>query len=163
MRYQQFPLYLLVMVLSSVVLIIALGGGIFAQQEHWLFQWQHQMFSSICHQDPDRSFFINNQPMAVCSRCLGIYSSFWLCWLLMPLISRIHTHKKPKMLVGIFLLVNIVDVIGNMVGVWQNTLYSRLILGILLGGGTVQLFSEDFFQQKIQTNGDQYARITSEH
>src|SRR5205823_10771490 len=32
-----------------------------------------KFFSIVCHQDPDRSFWIAGAPVAVCVRCLGIY------------------------------------------------------------------------------------------
>src|ERR1700761_8410929 len=46
----------------------------------WL-AWTHRIaatlvrgfFSSLCHQNPDRSFLIRGVPVAVCARCLGIY------------------------------------------------------------------------------------------
>lgn len=33
----------------------------------------YALFSLICHQDPDRSFYLNQAPFAVCIRCTGIY------------------------------------------------------------------------------------------
>lgn len=32
--------------------------------------------SRICHQHPDRCFYVFGQPLALCARCLGIYSGF---------------------------------------------------------------------------------------
>jgi uncharacterized membrane protein len=46
-------------------------------------------FSPICHQIPERSFFINGHPLAVCARCTGIYAGFFLGLLIYPF------HKIP--------------------------------------------------------------------
>ncbi len=40
------------------------------------------VYSNVCHQRPDRSFFIAGEKLAVCSRCTGIYLSFTLTLLL---------------------------------------------------------------------------------
>jgi len=34
------------------------------------------LFSSICHQYPERSWFLSGQPLAVCIRCTSIYVGF---------------------------------------------------------------------------------------
>ena len=37
----------------------------------------HEIFplaAFICHQRPERSFFLNGQQMAVCARCTGLYA-----------------------------------------------------------------------------------------
>jgi uncharacterized membrane protein len=42
----------------------------------------YQFFSIICHQDPARSLHVLGEPLAVCTRCTGIYfgfaASLWL-------------------------------------------------------------------------------------
>ena len=35
--------------------------------------WVFPLGSLICHQHPERSFFINGQQLAVCARCTGLY------------------------------------------------------------------------------------------
>lgn len=163
MQSRQLLLYVLVLILASFVVLSAMGGGLFQQDAHWLVQWQHQMFDTLCHQESNRSFWINDQPMAVCSRCFGIYSSFWIGWLLLPVIPYIDyiSLGKAKKLLGVLVLINLVDVVGNLLGFWQNTLYSRLLLGLLTGGAAVFLFSGDFYINKNKTNRDQYGTVTT--
>jgi uncharacterized membrane protein len=47
---------------------------------HW--SWVYAIFSTICHQDPARSWHIGGEPLAVCIRCTSIYFaaalSMWL-------------------------------------------------------------------------------------
>jgi uncharacterized membrane protein len=45
-------------------------------------RWLYQLFSSICHQDPTRSWHLSGEPFAACIRCTSIYlavtASLWL-------------------------------------------------------------------------------------
>jgi uncharacterized membrane protein len=36
----------------------------------------YEFFSRICHQNPARSWFLFDEPLAVCIRCTSIYSGF---------------------------------------------------------------------------------------
>jgi uncharacterized membrane protein len=163
-RSYQTPLYLFVLALALFLVITALGGGVFNQSGLWQFEWQHKIFRSLCHQNPLRSFWVNGQPMAVCSRCLGIYTGFLAGWLLLPPLAFIE-FKEPstvkKGLLGI-ILINLLDIVGNLLGFWQNTLVSRLVLGWLLGWTPVLLFSGEFFKNKHKSKKDHHARITSD-
>ncbi|MGD8426530.1 MAG: DUF2085 domain-containing protein [Balneolaceae bacterium] len=163
MKAQKIGLYLFVLGLFAFIILAAMGGGIFGQDTPWQFQWQHRLFADFCHQDPSRSFWIDGQPMAVCSRCLGIYTGFALCWILLPSLSLFKTENKTvkKLVLGIVLL-NLVDVIGNMLGFWQNTLVSRLSLGWLMGWTAGLLFTGDFFKITIKSIGNHHGRITAD-
>jgi len=145
------------------IIIAALGGGLFGQSSPWLTQWQHKLFADFCHQDPNRSFWIGGQPMAVCSRCLGIYTGFTLSWILLPFLSIIEPHDNylKKVILAVVLL-NCIDVIGNAFGFWQNTLVSRLVLGWLMGWTAGLFFTGDFFKITINSLGYHYGRITTD-
>lgn len=140
---------------SLFVWVTALGGGIFGQHGIWFNQWQHKLFAFLCHQDPGRSFWIGGTPMAVCSRCFGIYTGFLLGWFLFPLMESsmvvLNAYSK-KVLAGAFIL-NIIDVIGNVLDIWQNTLGSRFLLGFLLGGAVVFVLGYEFIRSTINING----------
>lgn len=162
MQTQQLHLYLLVLFLIIGVVIIGLGGGLFNQPTSWYLQWQHRLFSNLCHQIPERSFWIAGQPMAVCSRCLGIYSGFALGWLLLPigLITEFANSWPMKKIAVAALLLNFVDIVGNILGFWENTLVSRLAFGSIMGITVALIFSGDFFKVKIQSKGNHHGRIT---
>lgn len=163
MRFQQRHLYLLVLGLISVVVLTALGGGLFYQQAPWQLQWQHQMFSDLCHQIADRSYWINNQPMAVCSRCIGIYAGFAFGWLLLPLLSRRDkSTTRIKKVIALVVLINLIDIVGNTLGLWENTLLSRAVLGYLIGISTALIFTGEFFNKPIKSMENYYGRISAE-
>jgi uncharacterized membrane protein len=147
MQVRQPILYGSILLLASIVVVVAIGGGLFNQSTPWLLQWQHQTFYSLCHQIADRSFWINGQPMAVCSRCLGIYSGFALGWGLFPILSLIKIRRLPyiKKIVVFVLLFNLIDAVGNFFGLWHNTLISRTVLGGMLGSSAALIFVGDFF------------------
>ncbi|WP_445666748.1 DUF2085 domain-containing protein [Fodinibius sp. AD559] len=147
MQIRQPILYGSVLCLAFIVVLVAIGGGLFNQSAPWPVQWQHQTFHSLCHQIADRSFWINGQPMAVCSRCIGIYSGFALGWVLLPILSSINITRSAyiKRILVVILLFNFIDAAGDFSGLWQNTLFSRAVLGGMMGSSAALIFVGDFF------------------
>jgi len=161
MQTKQLGLYLLVFVLAGITVLVALGGGLFSQSAPWYMQWQHKAFLQLCHQMPERSFWMGGQPMAVCSRCLGIYTAFLGGWLLLPAWSSWSVTAKisTKKMALFALLINIFDIVGSMFGFWENTLVSRFIIGGLMGCSAALIFSGDFFNITINSMGNHHGRI----
>lgn len=143
---QQKLLYGLAVVLSSVLVLIALGGGLFGQSEPWFLQLQHKLFADLCHQEPARSFWLNGQPMAVCSRCFGIYSGFFVGLITILFLEKKLKQLNTKKILLVTLILNIVDVAGNLLGFWQNTLISRSIAGFLLGTTAALVLGQAFIK-----------------
>lgn len=89
--------------------------------------------------------------MAVCSRCFGIYSGFFAVSLsgLLLLFSTMRPHRKRslKLLAG-FIALNGIDVLGNALGWWTNTLVSRFFMGLSIGGGLILFILSLLPQQK---------------
>src|SRR5271165_1666100 len=85
-------------------------------------------FSSLCHQDPTRSFVVDGSPVAVCVRCLGIYWGAGVGALLRLRMAR-------PLLVGALVL-NVVDVTTGVLGWHGNMPITRFFLGMLVGVGT---------------------------
>src|SRR5262245_39522704 len=62
-----------------IVLALPLAGAVFAPLA-LVFGWDSTgralvfAFRRVCHQIPERSFFIAGLPMAVCARCAGAYA-----------------------------------------------------------------------------------------
>ena len=164
MKIRQQHLYLLVLGLISVIVLTALGGGLFSQQGAWQLQWQHQVFSDLCHQSAERSFWMNGQPMAVCSRCFGIYTGFFIGWLLLPILMKLNyaiAAGSIKKIIVLVILINLFDITGNMFGFWENTLLSRMVLGSLIGSSAAILFTGDFFNRTIKSMGNHYGRFST--
>src|SRR6267142_3018813 len=98
----------------------------------------YRAFSTLCHQLPERSFFIAGHQFAVCARCTGLYAEFTLAILLYPLLRPIRTVVAPArkwLFVAAFPLA--VDFSLGFLGIWENTHTSRLLSGLLLGGAAV--------------------------
>ena len=95
-------------------------------------------FGMLCHQLPERSYFIEGHKLAVCSRCTGIYGGFTLTLLLFPLIGSLkNTLTPPRSWLLLAAVPLLIDVAVNFFGFWHNTHTSRLLTGLLLGSTAV--------------------------
>ena len=99
----------------------------------------YQSFANLCHQDPDRSFFIAGHKFAVCARCTGLYFGFALAVLVYPLVKSLRSVETPRR-TWLFMAAApmAVDFSLGFLGIWENTHLSRLSTGALLG--TVSVF-----------------------
>jgi uncharacterized membrane protein len=90
--------------------------------------------SGICHQIPDRSFHLYGLPLAVCSRCTGIYIGFAVGLMLYPFVRSLRDQTMPSrnwlIAAGFPMLI---DFGGGFLGLFQNTFVSRAATGGLLG------------------------------
>ena len=130
------PLYLIVLTISVLVVIVATGPGLYAEISlgEWYMSWQKQVFDMLCHQQTNRSIHLSGVPMAVCSRCFGIYASFALTLLFIPLIPQSDFRNKwiiPLVLMAV--TINVVDSVAYAFHIWENTLTSRFLTGCSIG------------------------------
>ncbi|MGI8918449.1 MAG: DUF2085 domain-containing protein [Pyrinomonadaceae bacterium] len=98
----------------------------------------YQAFSYVCHQQPERSFFIAGQPLAVCARCTGVYAGFALTTLLYPLFTSLRRTNPPErkwLFIAVAPLA--IDFGLGFLGIWENTHWSRFITGALFGSVVV--------------------------
>jgi len=98
----------------------------------------YQLFHFLCHQLPERSFFIAGHPLAVCARCAGIYLGFLLLLLVYPLVRSLRDtslpHRRWLLLAAAPL---VIDFGVTFLGIWENTHTSRFVTGFLFGAVTV--------------------------
>lgn len=95
-------------------------------------------FSKVCHQLSERSFFLAGHPLAVCSRCTGLYAGFTAAFLLYPLaISLRRTYAPERKWLFWAAAPMAVDVGVQLLGIWENTHSSRFFTGALLGAVSV--------------------------
>jgi uncharacterized membrane protein len=94
------------------------------------------VFSNVCHQLPERSFFIEGHKLAVCSRCTGLYTGFALSVLLYPLLTpALNRVDTPRRLWLVLSLIPVtIDWSLGFFDLWANTHTSRLLTGALFGG-----------------------------
>lgn len=98
----------------------------------------YRAFAALCHQLPERSYFINEHKLAVCSRCTGLYAGFAFTMLLYPLFRPLRSIDWPPR--GWLILAALpmaIDFSLTFFGIWENTHTSRLLTGLLLGGVSV--------------------------
>jgi len=122
-----------VLVALVVVAPLAAAGG-----HGELAQVIYRAFAVLCHQRPDRSYFIDGHKLAVCSRCTGLYAGFVITLLLYPLIRSLRTTTTPPSRWLLLAAVPLgIDFSLTFVGIWENTHTSRLLTGALLGSVAV--------------------------
>ena len=100
-------------------------------------EWEfgHSLFSHLCHQKSERCFGFGRSHLAVCSRCIGIYSgmtgSCAIAWLQ---AKKVFTLKPwVGMILGISAIANLLDFGFEWFGFYQNTIWTRALLGLLTG------------------------------
>jgi uncharacterized membrane protein len=141
--------YFLLFALFGLV-FLSLGGGIWGAEQS-INHWTGVLFQSVCHQDPTRSLSVFGTPMAVNSRCFGIFTGILIGWIAIPLLTAINFKNKLGLVVLLFaVMLQILDYSGNMLGYWENTNISRVLLGSFLGVA-VSLSLSDFFHNDNQT------------
>jgi uncharacterized membrane protein len=123
--------------LSIIGLII--GAPLARAHGHLTFaSTVYEAFSLFCHQISGRSFHVDGDQFAVCSRCTGLYSGFAVAALAYPLTRSLKCADMPP---GLWLLVAAVplaiDVMLGHFAIWPNTHLSRFSTGVLLGAMAV--------------------------
>lgn len=94
----------------------------------------YHSFGLLCHQLPERSFFIAGEKFAVCSRCTGVYFGFVLTLAVYPLLKSLRRTDLPsrKWLIAAAIPL-LIDFSLTFFGIWENTPQSRFLTGMLLG------------------------------
>ena len=127
-----------VAIVSSLVALIIVAPLAAASGHNEVAGAIYYAFSGLCHQRPDRSFFIDGHKFGVCARCTGIYFGFAFTLLVYPLVRSLRTVTTPArkwlMLAALPLAI---DFSLTFFGVWENTHTSRLLTGLLLGSVAV--------------------------
>ena len=129
--------------LSAIIIwcLLILLAPLFAKFEHHISSGLlYLFFSKICHQIPERSFFVFGKQLAVCSRCTGLYLGFIFGAIIYPFIFRFHQIKKLSSKYLFLACVPIgIDIFIRTFHIAENTFASRLITGLILGA-TALLF-----------------------
>ena len=94
----------------------------------------YAIYSPLCHQNTSRCFLLFGFPLAVCTRCLGVYGGFLLGTCCYPLFRDLRTQSLPRKEVLIALSLPIViDTMGNLFRFWMTDEWIRLLTGLLWG------------------------------
>ena len=92
-------------------------------------------FALVCHQRPERSFWIFGGNVAVCSRCLGIYLGAAL-----GLLFRTSRTVALRLLI-VATAINLLDVASELATFHGNWPEVRLAFGFVLGASGALLIS----------------------
>lgn len=119
-----FLLYALFFLLGSIFAPIIASSG-----EGHLADKLYFIFAHTCHQQPDRTFWLANYPVALCSRCLGLYLGFVIYMLI-----NIFTGKilKLKHVVYIF-IIGLTEGLLEIFTSFQGSNIIRFFSGIAIG------------------------------
>ena len=97
----------------------------------------YEMFRRACHQIPERAFYLDGHPFAVCARCTGIYFGFAAGVLLYPLARSLRRGDAPaRAWLFVTLFPALLDFGLGIFRLWENTHLSRSLTGALLGAVT---------------------------
>lgn len=116
---------------------------------HNFIEYIYNIFSYICHQNPQRSFYINNTPFFLCSRCSGIYLAMISTLIISSFFNIRFSFLKLFILLIIVLMLNLSTFIE-----FFDTNLIRFLLGSLIGifSGLIMIKSIII----LKTKGDRY-------
>ena len=132
-------LWLVLLIIALLFLVAIFGAPLAMASGHpAVGLTTYQALSALCHQLPERSFFIAGNKLAVCSRCTGIYVGFAAAALLYPLVGSLRRTDTPDRKWLILAAIPLaIDFALGYFEIWENTHWSRFITGALLGGVAV--------------------------
>lgn len=87
---------------------------------------------SLCHQKPERSFFINENQMPFCARCTAIWLGIAIGLGLMT-FYKIDLNEKFIFLILFGLIPIGFDGIGQLLGFWESNNFIRVATGLPIG------------------------------
>ena len=129
--------------LSAVVIwcSLILFAPLLAKFEHQFSSGLiYLFFSKICHQIPERSFFICGKQLAVCYRWTGLYLGFLIGAILYPFIAKLNRITIPSRKYLLVACIPIgIDIFVRIFNIAENTFASRFVTGLILGA-TILIF-----------------------
>jgi uncharacterized membrane protein len=137
--HRPLAMWLIVAAASLVVMLLIIGAPLALKAGHPFWGLTiYRAFSYVCHQIPERSFFIAEHQFAVCARCTGLYAGFTLATVVYPLVRSLRQIEAPARK-WLFLAAAplAIDFTVGFLGIWNNTHFSRFATGALLGAAAV--------------------------
>jgi uncharacterized membrane protein len=113
----------------------AVAAPWFLQHDYPVAVGLYRGFAFVCHQRPERSFWLLGAPVAVCARCLGIYIGAAIGFLL-----RTSRQLALRILI-VAAAINLIDAMAELAGLHGNWMLVRFGLGLMLGAAGALLIS----------------------
>jgi len=148
-------MWLVIAAASLVVLSLIVGAPLALNAGHPFWGLTiYRAFSYVCHQIPERSFFVEGHPFAVCARCTGLYVGFTVAVLAYPLVRSLRQTEAPARK-WLFLAAAplAIDFTVGFLGIWNNTHFSRFATGALLGSVAVFYVMPGFIDLSLRSWG----------
>jgi len=106
---------------------------------------------ALCHQLPDRSFFIHEHQTPLCARCTGMYLGFLIGLVFLIVRRRTHSARMPataiiSVLIGFMTIMGIdginstISIIPGAPQLYHTTNVHRIVTGTLFGIAMCMLF-----------------------
>lgn len=151
-------LYIAVLAGLAALLLLSLGSGLWGCPADYA-SWNYRLFQGVCHQIPERSFEIGGVPMAVNSRCFGVFTGLLLFWVLIPAIGRSLSGRRwPFLFLFFAVALQLADFGASRLSVWNSSNFSRFFSGMMLGAATVIVLAESFVRNDEGRSQDQRER-----
>ncbi|MEK6283577.1 MAG: DUF2085 domain-containing protein [Acidobacteriota bacterium] len=138
-NHRPIAMWLIVATLSLSFIAIILGAPLaVANGYEAIGNTIYLALHHVCHQIPERSFFIAGHQFAVCARCTGIYAGFAAATLAYPLFKSLRQTATPaRKWLFVAAAPLAIDWAIEFFGIWHNTHFSRFLTGALLGFSAV--------------------------
>lgn len=149
-QMQNKGLYSAILTALGGLVLLSLGEGFWGGGGRAM-HWTSELFYGICHRLPERTYRFGGYPMAVNTRCFGIFAGLFTGWIAIPFVTK--KRAGSRWTVRIFMvavMLQIIDYSGNMFLLWENTNHTRALLGIFLGV-TSSLLLTSFFQSSTKS------------
>ncbi|WP_058485041.1 DUF2085 domain-containing protein [Defluviitalea phaphyphila] len=92
---------------------------------------------SVCHQIPERSFFIGGCQMPLCARCTGTYMGIFLGFIYLLVRKRLRGNKPPNLKILFLMIICwipfMIDGATSYIGLRETNNIIRFITGLLFG------------------------------
>ena len=133
-RQKIICIYSLVLVGILIWIGLILLAPYLLSRSSMLAKFIYAAFAPTCHQIPSRCLHVYGHPLAVCARCVGIYSGFLLGTMFFPLIKGFTAPSLPpaKAIIAVSIPI-VMDVAGNFLGIWESSNPIRFMTGALWG------------------------------
>jgi uncharacterized membrane protein len=131
--------WLVMSAIALTFLLMIIGAPLSQADGHPLVALTiYQTFKHLCHQRPERSFFVAGHQFAVCARCTGLYVGFAVATFFYPLVRSLRrTDTPPRRWLFLSAAPLVIDFSLTFFGIWENTHLSRFLTGTLLGAVAV--------------------------